>query len=508
MKKSKKKINRRKFIAAAGTTAASFSIVPSHVLGGKDHVPPSDKIHVAQIGCGTEGIYELPGLLDNENIQVTHLVDVNKYTTDYLDWSPLRVINTIRNSIENPDWGKYIKGIPGGRDIGEEYVNKYYAKHRSSPNYKAVKMYEDYREMLEKETDIDAIKIMTPDHTHATIALAGMKKGLHIMTHKPLSNRLREGMMVVNAAKKYDVKTHLLAWEDKPDYGLILNWIKEGVIGNLKEIHNWSYRPVWPQYPAGAKEGVPIPDGFNWQLWLGPEKDRAYSPDYTHNVFRGWYDFGGGSIADMGHYSIFPLFKEFGITQAPKSAKAYGSGAGRRRVNGVSSPIINNAAFPDACTIKFQFPHQNDNIPAFDFYWYDGGLRPFAPEELEVDGLDVPKEGLMFVGDSGKILGGFEGEKPRIIPKQKMNDYKGEKSKQQPTRGLRSIEWVEAIKSGSESPGSFIYAGTVTEMINLGAAALRSKKRLEYDSSSMTITNHTDANKYLVRDYRTGWELA
>lgn len=504
MDKSKKKINRRKFIATAGTTAASFTIVPSNVLGGR-HIAPSDKIHVAQVGCGTQGIYELPELLDNENIQVTHLVDVNKYTTDYLDWSSDRVINTIRKSIDNPDWGKYIKGIPGGRDIGEEYVNKYYAKHRPNSNYKSVKMYEDYREMLEKETDIDAIKIMTPDHSHAAVAIAGMKKGKHIMTHKPLSNRLREGMRVVNTAKQTDVKTHLLAWEDKPNYRLILKWIKEGVIGNLKEIHNWSVRPVWPQYTRGAVQGTPIPDGFNWQLWLGPEKDRPYSPNYTHNVFRGWYDFGGGSIADMGHYSLFPLFRELGINKAPTSAKAYGTKE-RTSYQGVCRAINNDQSFPHSCLIKFKFPEQNNDIPGFDFYWYDGGMKPFAPEELERDGEDIAREGLMFVGDAGKIIGGFEGENPRIIPKKKMKDYRGQKPTPLPKPERRSDTWVRAIKTGQESPGSFIYAGTVTEMINLGAASLRANERIEYDSANMRITNSEKADAYLSRDYREGWE--
>ena len=505
MKKNLKKVKRRKFIAAAGTGLAGFTIVPSHVLG-KNHIPPSDKINVAQVGCGTEGIRQLPVLMDNERVQVTHLVDVNKYSTDYLDWSPRGLINVIRKCIGEPGWGKYIKGIPGGRDIAEELVNKYYQNQKQQVNYKGVKMYEDYREMLAQDNDIDAIKIMTPDHTHGCIALAGMKAGKHIVTHKPISNRLKEALQVIDGAGQHNVKTHLMAYEDKPDYRLILSWIKDGVIGNLKEIHNWSYRPVWPQFPKGPREGMSIPAGFNWELWLGPEKDRLYSLDYTHNVFRGWYDFGGGSIADMGHYSIFPLFHEFGITKAPHTIKSFAS-TERQSINGVCSAVKNTAAFPDACMIKFKFPEQNADIPAFDFYWYDGGIKPFAPEELEVDNLDTPNEGLMFVGDRGKILGGFEGENPRIIPTSKMESYTGPKPTLAPERENRSLIWTNAIINDKASPGNFQNAKTVTEMINLGAVALRAGKRIEYDSELVRITNHEDANQFLSRDYRAGWEM-
>lgn len=506
MSKGPKKINRRKFVAAAaGTSLASFTIVPSHVLG-KHHIPPSDKINVAQVGCGTEGIRQLPTLMENERVQVTHLVDVNKYSTDYLDWSPRGLINNIRKCIGDPSWGKYIKGIPGGRDVAEELVNRYYQNKNQNENYRAVKMYEDYREMLAQDNDIDAIKIMTPDHTHGCIALAGMQSGKHIITHKPISNRLKEALKVIDGADKYKVKTHLLAWEDKPNYRVILDWIKDGVIGNLKEIHNWSYRPVWPQFPKGPRQGMSIPEGFNWDLWLGPEKDRAYSADYTHNVFRGWYDFGGGSIADMGHYSIFPLFSEFGIDKSPHSIKSFGS-TERQSINGVCSAVRNTSSFPDACMIKFKFPEQNETIPAFDFYWYDGGMKPFAPEELEADGLDTPNEGLMFVGDKGKILGGFEGENPRIIPSAKMESYEGTKPSPLPTPENRSLVWTKALIEDKESPGNFKNARTVTEMINLGAVALRAGKRIKYDREQVKIINNDAADKYLNREYRAGWEL-
>ena len=135
------------------------------------------------------------------------------------------------------------------------------------------------------------------------------------------------------------------------------------------------------------------------------------------------------------------------------------------------------------------------------------GMKPFAPEELVVDGVNIPSEGLMFVGDSGKILGGFEGQNPRIIPKKKIATYRGDKPKPLPELERRSDTWKRAIKSGVESPGSFLHASTVTEMINLGAAALRADKRLDYDSKLMKITHDDDDNTYLSRDYRRGWEL-
>ena len=505
MKKSKKNINRRKFINTVTASAAGFTIVPRSVLG-KGHVPPSDKITVANIGCGTQGLREMSEMLENPHVQLTSVCDVNKYTTDYLDWSSQGIIRGIQRTLGNPDWGKYIKGIPGGRDIAVEYAEQYYGKNAASGSYKGCNSYEDFRELLEKESDIDVVKIMTPDHTHAAIAIAAAKKGIAVVTHKPIANRLLEGHKVIDTVRKYQVRSHLLAWSDKPAYRLILKWIKEGVIGQLKEIHNWSFRPVWPQFTTIPEDSAPIPEGFNWQLWLGPEKDRPYSPNYTHNVFRGWYDFGGGSIADMGHYSLFPLFREFGINTAPLSAKAFGTTT-RTAINGVCRSVNNTAAFPYSSMIKFKFPKQ-ETLPAFDLYWYDGGMKPFPPEELEMDGRDTPTEGLLFVGDQGKILAGFQGDNPEILPKKKMDAYSGEKVLPKKEIEKRTNTWVDAIKSDKESPGSFLYAGPITEMINLGAVALRARKRIEYDPLNKRITNDEAANQFLTRDYREGWELA
>ncbi len=498
-------MNRRKFIGTAAATAATITVVPRHVLGGPGFVAPSDKITVANIGCGTQGLREMPGMLQNPELQVVSVCDVNKFTTDYLDWSAEGIRNSIRKTLDDPNWGSSYQGIPGGRDIAKEYVEQYYGRNQASGTYRGVSSYEDYRELLVKETDVDVVKIMTPDHHHAYLAIAAMKQGKHVVTHKPIANRMSEGRLTIETAKNSNVKTHLLAWSKMPHHNLILKWIQDGVIGNLKEIHNWSYRPVWEQWPARPKGSMPIPAGFNWELWLGPVPDLPYHPHYTHNRFRGWYDFGGGSIADMGHYSLFPLFRNLGIDSPPVAAKAYGTT--NRYVDGNTYKWVeNDVAFPLSSLIQLEFP-ETKMLPAFDLFWYDGGMKPFIPEELKEDKRDMPVEGMMFVGDKGKILAGFHGTGPEIIPTRLMKAYQGEKELPERERGPRSNTWAAAIKNDQESQGSFIYADTVTEAINLAAVALRAGQRVEYDSVNMSITNDDEANKYLKREYRKGWEL-
>jgi len=504
--KTKARIKRRQFIKTAAATTATITIVPSHVISGTGHIPPSDQINVANIGCGTQGLREMGSMLTNERIRVTSVCDVNKYTTNYIDWSPHGIRDDIREVLGDNSWWDGVNGIPGGRDVGQAYVEGYYGKKKASGSYRGCASYEDFRELLEKETGINVVKIMTPDHTHAPIAIAAMDKGISVLTHKPIANRMSEGRATINKAKETGVVTHLLAWSDRPEYQLVLSWIKDGVIGELKEIHNWSYRPVWEQWTKRPADTPPVPPGFNWDLWLGPIPELPYHPNYTHNVFRGWYDFGGGSIADMGHYSLFPLFEVFGIDQPPVSARAFGTTT-REAVDSVYKWIKNDVAFPQSCLIRLKFPEQKE-LPAFDLIWYDGGMKPFPPEELEADGRDTPDEGMMFVGDKGKILAGFRGENPEIIPKSSMDSYGAETIDSRNVERFRDENWLNSIAENKQSPGSFIRAETVTETINLAAVALRAGKTIHYDSDSMKITNDEDANKYLTREYRSGWEIS
>ena len=501
---STKNIDRRTFISTTAS-AAAFTIVPRHVLGGKNHIPPSEKLNIAYIGCGTQGIREMCPLLQNPEVYIKTVCDPNKLTTDYVDWSKNGIRNQVQKTLGDANWGSGFNGIPGGRDIGQQLVEQYYGNQKEISNYKGCTSYEDFRELFAKEQDIDAVKIMTPDHLHATISILAMQKGKHVVIHKPIANRLKEARKTIDTARKTGMRTHLLAWSKISGNEIVKQWINEGAIGTLQQIHNWSNRPVWPQWTSNPTEKPPIPDGFNWDLWLGLVPDRPYHPDYTHAVFRGWYDFGAGSIADMGHYSLWPLFLSLGIKTPATSAEAWGTTTSEV-VDHVSRRVRNDVAFPYSSIIRFTFPQQ-ESLPPFELFWYDGGMRPLTPPEMDEDDQSLPPEGMMFVGDKGKILASYHCENPRIIPDSKMKSFLGNREMPKPIKDRDEKNWISAFKNNVESPGSFLYAGPVTETILLGGVALRARKKVVYDPVNMKITNNLSANKFLTREYRKGWEI-
>ena len=510
------KINRRKFLGSAAASTAAFTILPRHVLGGPGHVAPSDKITLAYIGVGTQGLREMVSLLPNPAVQIVAVCDPNKESANYVDWSKNGIRDSIRKVLEKPTWGEGIEGIRGGREIGRDVVETYYANQRASESFKGCATYADFRELLEKEKDVDAVKIMTPDHLHATIAIAAMKKGKNVLVHKPIANRLSEARLVIDTARMTKVATHFLPWNNGFGIRAIESWIKDGAIGTLREVHNWSNRPMWPQYPTIPTDTPPIPKDFDWDLWLGPALYRPYHPQYTHAVFRGWYDFGGGSLADMGHYSLWSVFTIFNLGTPISVEPTLTHNCGL--VDQVAVTQKNDYSFPAGCTLRFKFAAKGDRTP-FDVIWYDGGIRPSTPEELDADKKEMPNEGMMFVGDKGKILAEFRGQNPRIIPEKKMREYQEAQTPQAPQpppqpeareQGPatdRDKVWTDAFKGGEPSPGNFLNAGPLSDAVNLGAVALRVGRRILFDAESMKITNIPDANKYLYREYRKGWEL-
>lgn len=505
-------ITRRNFLISSGTAATAVSLVPRHVLGGQGTVPPSEKINVAIIGCGTQALREMPGLLAMPEVQVVAVCDPVKEAYDYVDWSRDGLRTELARAVGQPDW-KRGKGIPGGRDVGKEFIELFYARQQPSSQYKGCKTYIDFRELLQNETDLNAVKVMTPDHLHATVAVAALRKGKHVVMHKPLANRLREARLVIETARQTNLATHFLPASDGANIRAIKAWIDAGAIGTLREIHNWSNRPVWPQYTTIPTDTPPVPPDFDWQLWLGPSLDRPYHPNYTHAVFRGWYEFGGGAIADMGHYSLWPVFSEFAL-ESPIGVETRASHV-CTLVDHVARRIQNDYAFPAACTIRFKFAANGSRAP-LDLFWYDGSMKPPTPPELEQDDLELQPEGMMFVGDQGKILAGFHADKPALIPEKRMREFQVRKTpaataSSDPTgRSLRDAgtSWPAAFKGGKRTYGDFLLAGPISDAFNLAAVSLRlGGKRLLFDAAKGEVTNCPAAKPYLIRQYRPGWEL-
>ena len=510
-----KKMNRRDFLASTAAVGA-FNFVPRRVVARSGHVPPSDKVTMAHIGCGTQGLREIPRIVTHEEVQLVAVADPNKDSMNYLDWSADGIMNLCRGLSGDAEWRKGKPGVPGGRDVLKKVIDGFYATQRGDADFKAVAAYEDFREMLVKE-DFDAVKIMTPDHLHGYICVKCMEAGKHTTVHKPLANRISESKLVIETARKTGVATYFIPWgaNSPKDMAQVVKWIDGGLIGTLREVHNWSRRPVWPQYLEIPKDTPKVPRGFNWDMWLGPEKDRPYHPHYTHNVFRGWYDFGGGSMCDMGHYSLWGVVKALEL-EPPVWAEANGAHACHLEGQ-VCRKIRNDWSYPLASSIRMGFAPAAGR-ESVEITWWDGSMRPATPDELIEDGDAFGDEGMMFVGDNGKILADFHGRNPRLLPKRKMEAVVGlqpeEESWQRRAEAAGAAEltafdqWLKACKGGEQATGNFLEATTISEMNNLAAVALRSGRRIQYDSKKMEITNYPEANKYLTRDYRPGWEIS
>jgi hypothetical protein len=502
-------VSRRKFVLKGSAAAAVFSIVPRHVLGGPGYVSPSEKITLAHIGCGTQGLREMPGLLANPDIQIVAVCDPVKESHAYVDWSKDGLRSEVAAALGKPDWRRGQPGISAGREVAKEVIEMYYADQRKQEKFKGCALYEDFRELLANEKDVNAVKIMTPDHLHATVAIAAMNKGRHVMMHKPIANRLVEARLVIETARKTKAATHFLPASDGANIRKIKDMVDSGVIGKLREIHNWSNRPMWPQYSAIPTETPPVPEGFNWPLWLGPSMDRPYHPHYTHAVFRGWYEFGGGSLADMGHYSLWPVFQQFEL-DSPYCVESCPSHLCTLN-DRVATRIKNDFSFPAACTIRFRFAAKT-NRPALDLFWYDGSIKPQVPDEIEAENGELAAEGMMLVGDKAKILAGFRGEQPRVIGS---NKEPASVSMERPaqainrSRGEAIAAWVAACRGGKPTYGDFLLGGPISDTFNLGAVSLRmGGKRLIFDAAEAKVTNASEANRYLTREYREGWALS
>jgi len=502
----KNKINRRAFIGGVTAAAGGLTIVPSHVLGGMGRTAPSDKINIAYIGLGTQGLRMLPELLEIPDIQVTAICDPQRKALGYLDWNPSGLLNRMRQLINDPEWQTGGNNtIPGGLDNGKELIERYYGLQKGSRKFTGCKTYSDFRELFAKESGIDAVRVLTTDHVHGIIAAAALKRNIAVSMHKPISNRLVEGRKVIDMAMASSAVTHLIPWETNGSMDQIMEWINSDRIGELKEIHNWSNRPVWPQYAKVPEETQKVPEGFDWDLWLGPEVFRPYHPHYTNMVFRGWYDFGGGSMADMGHYSLWTVFEALKL-EKPIIIEPNFSHICDLKPNGSAYTIKNDYSFPAACSVRFKYPAISGR-PAVDLVWYDGGMKPPVPQEFYDKGDEFPSEGMMFKGDKGIIMTkGFRVQDPYLLSGDvKRNEEVPATSVTASASGIQ--KFIAGIRNKKQIAGNFRHAWPITEAVNLYAVALRANKTLLYDADKMKVTNETNTNLYLDREYRKGWEI-
>ncbi len=496
---SSEPVSRRSFLGTSAGTAA-VTLVARHVLGGPRFVAPSDRINVGYVGVGTQGIRQLMPALASPDLRVTAVCDPNRRSEDYIEWSRHELRDKIRAFLKDPAWGEGKSTCPCGREVGKEIVDRHYGATAASGCH----AYADFREMLAREKDLDAVYVMTPDHLHATVVLAGLDAGKHAITHKPLGNVMHEARLVIDKARATGAGTHMFCAAGQQETATLAEWIQAGAIGPVREVHNWSTRPFWPQGMTARPEGVPVPDGLDWKLWLGPVPDRPYSPAYTNAVFRGWYDFGTGALGDMGHYSFFQIFKVLQLG-SPLTVEAT-----RSQLWLIQDLLWKKQptalSYPQAQLIRWEFPARGA-MPPVALHWYDGGLRPPRPRELDEDARPMPEEGVLYVGEGGKILAGFNGNEPRLIPKARMEAF------QPPPRTLpRPIgeleQWIRACRGTQPSDASFPSVASITETILLGTVAARVDKKLRWDAAKARFVDAPEADALLVRpEYREGWKL-
>jgi len=464
-------ISRREFVGGAAAAFAGFTIVPGYVLGGSGNTPASEKINLAFIGTGGQGIVNLKRLLDFPEIRVIAVCDVNEVS----------------------DYSEFYFGGTAGREPARQIAEQFYAKQQPSGTYKGVDTYVDFRQMLQQRKDIDAVLVATCDHAHAVASMAAMKMGKHVYCEKPLTNTVYESRKMGEAARTYKVATQM-GNQGQASEGtrLMCEWIWDGAIGPVREVHAWTDRPGgrWPQGVERPKETPPVPKTLNWDMWLGLAPYRPYNPIYLPFRWRGWCDFGTGALGDMGCHVLDPVFRALKLGH-PTSVRA-------------ECTPFNHDSYPIASTIYYEFPARGD-MPPLKLTWYDGGRLPQRPEELE-PGRRMPESGTIFVGDKGKIISDEYSGAPRIIPESKMKAYKV------PPKTLpRSIghhnEWVEACKGGKPAGSNFEFASLMTQVVLLGNVALRAGEKLQWDGQNMKVTNVSAANEYLHRSYRDGWAL-
>ena len=477
--------SRRNFIKK-GAVASSIFIVPRYVLGGKGYTAPSDQLNLAAIGAGGKGRTDILHASVKGRERVVALCDV--------DFS-----GSAANSVKD------------------------------FPN---AKRYHDYREMLDQERDIDAVTISTPDHVHGPAAVFAMERGMHVYVQKPMTHNIREARLLTEMARRNKIVTQMgNQGGSNPLLGLVQKWVDSGVIGKISKVQVWTNRPVWPQgFAFPAPDESKKPSDLHWDLWLGPAKSIPFTPNLHPFNWRGWWEYGTGALGDVGCHLIDIPFRTLGLKYPTDAECSVGS---------VYTKMWTPDYYPEGCPassfITLHFAATEKSQSPIEMTWSDGGIRPSHPDIIpandDIGGTDS-KNGVLMIGEKGIISTNINDSSP-LMPKLYLNDGTTEfgpqvEENEEPEYGHQR-KWVDACKAGFNSKehkgltSSFDYAGPMTETVLMGNLAIRSyllrrensqgrmeffaRKKLLWDGENMRITNLEEANQFVGRTYRKGWEV-
>lgn len=460
------RLTRRGFVA--GAAAGAFA-APAWA---RRRLSPSDRVNVAVIGAGGQGAANMTKLTD-QNIVAACDVDFDRVARGMLD--------------------RHYEPIAGRRALKAAYDR--------------ATRYADYRRMFDAQKDIDAVLIATPDHHHAVAARMAMERGLHVYVQKPLTYTVEEGRRLLDLARKDpDLVTQMGCQGHSGDDGRrVVELVRGGAIGKVTEVHVWTNRPVWPQgVPKPAAQ--PVPEGLDWQTWLGPAPvDWGYNPDYAAFNWRGWIPFGCGALGDMGAHLIDFPFWALDPGLPTRIETRHSRWAGNASLWDSKRPA-ELTSFPLACVTRYEFGNAKGG--PLRLTWYDGGILPPTPPGFPADLTMSPDGGVLFVGTKGMLMHETYGEKPVLIGEEaQARGAKIAPSLPRIRGGMASHEqnWIRAIRGEEPVSCPFEYGVRLNETMILGIVALKADKPIEYDGTR--VTNAPEANQYLSREYRKGWEL-
>ncbi len=452
MSKTPKRVNRRQFLSGTAGGVALFSIAPASILGGPNRPTPNEKIGVACIGIGGRGRASV-NACKNDNIVALCDVDDGRAAGTYKDYP------------------------------------------------KAAK-FKDFRKMLDAvDGQIDAVTVGTPDHTHAVAVMDALRRGKHVYCEKPLAHSIHEVRAIRKLSREKRVVTQLgNQGHSSESIRSFCEWVWDGAIGDVTEVHAScdAFPHVYCQMDKLPKlaEKHDVPNGLDYDLWLGPAQQIAYSPLWVPWNWRGWMPFGTGAVGDFGCHVLDPSFWALDLG-APTSVKA--------EVDPGYDPEKHVLVYPPGSKITYQFPAKGRRGP-IKLTWFDGKMRPPRPEGL--DG-NLPGTGAVVYGTKGKIVHGSHGAGGRrIIPKELADDYKQPLKKIPRVKGHHQ-DWLEGIRNGRKAGSDFAdFGGPLTEVALLGAVAIRfAGQELKWDAKAMKVTNVEAANKWVSPEYRSGWTL-